>query len=202
MRRIAVDRPDASSRLRHVLSRGGVAVVPTDTLYGLSAAMSSRSGYDRIASIKQSGTDRRFLYLANDIGMVERYIDGWGCASRQSLDAVWPAPFTAVLRSGDRCPSWVGKTIALRVPRHPFVRSVIEALGEPIVSTSANEKGEPPLEDLDAIVSRFGARVDLIVDAGVLIGRMPSTLVDFTGEEPVVLRVGDYLWGGMGKPSK
>ncbi len=201
MERISIDRPDASSRLRGALSKGGVVVIPTDTLYGLGAAMSSREGYDRIVSIKRCGTDRRFLYLASGVDMVERYVDGWGCVSRQTLETVWPAPLTAVLRSGSRCPDWVGETTAFRVPRHPLLRSTIDSLGEPILSTSANETGEPPLDDVDVIENRFGAFVDLIVDGGVLVGGVPSTLVDFTGGEPVVLRAGGYVWGGEGNPS-
>lgn len=201
MERISVDRPDTPFRLRDVLSKGGVVVVPTDTLYGLSASMSNRRGYERIVSIKRCGTDRPFLYLASDAGMIERYIDGWGCVSRRQLEAVWPAPLTAVFRSGGRCPGWVGETTALRVPRHAVLRGVIGALGEPILSTSVNETGEPPVNDVDVIEDRFGAVVDLVVDAGALPGGIPSTLVDFTGEEPVVLRAGGYDWDGAGNPS-
>ena len=202
MEKIPVDRPDAPIHLRRVLSEGGVAVVPTDTLYGLSTSMSSHRGHERILAIKRSMRDRPFLYLACDAHMVERYISGWGCASRRILEAVWPAPLTAVLPSGGRCPARVGKTIAFRVPFHPLLRAAIGELGEPIVSTSVNEAGEPPLNDVDSIEQRFGALVDLIVEAGTLPGGLPSTIVDFTGEEPIVLRAGSYTWGGAENPGK
>jgi len=202
MTRVRSDRSDAAFLLRDVLSKGGVVVVPTDTLYGLSTPLSSRKGLDRIVAIKRCGDDRRFLYLAADAEMVERYIEGWGCVSRGRLERVWPAPLTAVFRSGDRCPSWVGATIAFRVPRHALVKTTIDALGEPILSTSVNETGHPPLEDVDVIEQRFGALVDLIADEGRLAGGGPSTLVDFTGEKPVVLRAGGYDWEAAGKPSK
>jgi L-threonylcarbamoyladenylate synthase len=202
MMRILIDQPDTIIRLRSTLSAGGIAVVPTDTLYGLSAAMSSRRAYDRIVSIKRSGADRRYLYLASDIDMVERYIDDWGCASRRMLQAIWPAPLTAIFRSGDRSPRWVGGTVAFRVPRYAPLQAVIDALGEPIVSTSVNEAGGPPINDLGAIEDRFGHAVDLIVDGGMLPGGLPSTLVDLSGSEPVVLRAGAYGWTAVEKPSK
>jgi tRNA threonylcarbamoyl adenosine modification protein (Sua5/YciO/YrdC/YwlC family) len=202
MKRIPVDHTDTPSRLCDVLSAGGVVVVPTDTLYGLSASISNRRGYERIVSVKGSGAGRRFLYLAAGVDMVELYIEGWGCASRRVLERVWPAPLTGVFRSGGKSPGWVGETVAFRVPLHARLRAVIGALGEPILSTSINEAGEAPLGDVDVIEERFGASLDLIVDAGPLVGAVPSTLVDFTGDEPVVLRKGGYDWAGSGNPSK
>jgi L-threonylcarbamoyladenylate synthase len=168
MTRVRSDRPDAASLLGGVLSKGGVAVAPTDTLYGLSTPMSSYEGLERIVAIKQSRDDRRFLYLAASADMVERYVDGWGCVSREKLQIIWPAPLTAVFRSGARCPEWVGETVAFRVPMHALVRRAIGELGEPILSTSVNETGCAPLEDADEIERRFGAQVDIIVDEGLL----------------------------------
>jgi L-threonylcarbamoyladenylate synthase len=95
----------------------------------------------------------------------------------------------------------MGGTIAFRIPRHSLVRTTIETLGDPILSTSVNETGHPPLEDADAIERGFGALVDIIVDEGRLAGRGPSTLVDFTGEAPRVLRAGSYDWEAAGNPS-
>jgi L-threonylcarbamoyladenylate synthase len=201
MKRIPVDHAETASRLVHALSGGGVAVVATDTLYGFSTPISSRAGHERIVSIKGSGGDRRFIYLASGVAMVERYVDGWGCASRRTLEKAWPAPLTAVFRSGGKTPSWVGNTVAFRVPLHALLQRAIETLGEPILSTSVNATGEAPLGDADEIERRFGASVDLIVDAGTLVGAAPSTLVDFTGTEPVVLRQGGYAWDGAGNPS-
>jgi len=188
-------------RLQNVLSRGGVAVVPTDTLYGFSAAISSRNGYEKIIEIKGSEADRRFLYLACDIEMVSRYIANWGCTSRRMLEAIWPAAMTGIFPAGELSPRWLGRTAAFRVPLYPAVQMVISALGEPILSTSINESGGLPLNDVDAIESRFGGLVDLIVDGGELSGGLASTLVDFTGAAPTVLRAGSYGWTAVEKPS-
>lgn len=201
MKRIPIDHADTPARLFRVLRKGGVVVLPTDTLYGFSTPMSSREGSDRIAEIKGSGTDRRFLYLAGGVDMVEGYIEGWGCASRRFFERVWPAPLSAVFRSGGVSPGWIGDTVAFRVPLHPFLQSIIDAVGEPVLSTSVNRSGEPPLARPGDIEERFGPLVDLVVDAGPLVASAPSTMVDFTGEEPLVLRRGLYVWDGCGKPS-
>lgn len=201
MIRIRREDPEALARLLGALSRGGVAVLPTDTLYGFSTPLSSRAGHERIEAIKGGATDRRFLYLASGVTMVGRYIDGWGCVSRKTMEPVWPAPLTAVFRSGRSCPAWAAPTIAFRVPAIDWLRKAIDALGEPILSTSVNETGERPLENPDEIERVFGSRCDLLVDAGVVAGTGPSTLVDFTGSMPVVLRRGLYVWEGGGNPS-
>lgn len=201
MIRIPSEDPQVLTRLLRALARGGVAVLPTDTLYGFSTPLSSREGHDRIEAIKGGASDRRYIYLASAVGMVERYIEGWGCVSRETMEPVWPAPLTAVFRSGTECPVWASPTIAFRVPASGWLRSAIDALGEPILSTSVNEAGEPPLEDPGDIERVFGSRCDLLVDAGCLAGPGPSTLVDFTGSSPVVLRRGVYAWDSGGKPS-
>jgi tRNA threonylcarbamoyl adenosine modification protein (Sua5/YciO/YrdC/YwlC family) len=202
MIRISSEDPQSYALLGRALSRGGVAVLPTDTIYGFSTPLSSRAGHDRVEAIKGGAGDRRFLYLACGLDMVERYIEEWGCGPRDVMARVWPAPVTAVFRSGAVCPAWASPTVAFRVPAEDRLRGAIEALGEPILSTSVNEAGERPLDDPDEIERRFGSRCDLLLDGGRLAGAGPSTLVDFTGPSPLVLRRGVYVWDGGGKPSK
>jgi L-threonylcarbamoyladenylate synthase len=201
MRRIQSSQPDAAVQLAATLSREGVAVVPTDTIYGLSTPMSSRAGYQRILEIKRCSSDRQFLHLAASVGMVQRYISSWGCGSKADLAAIWPAPLTGVFRSGGKCPDWIGETIAFRVVALPLLERVIDVLGEPIVSTSVNVTGEAPLNDIEKIEDRVGESVGLIVESGIKPGGQPSTIVDFTGARPVVVREGAYDWAGSGNPS-
>ncbi len=202
MVRIRSDHSEARTLALGALTAGGVVVVPTDTLYGLSTPLSSREGHDRIRAMKGGPVERRFLYLADSVDRVEEYIGGWGCAVRRTFEEIWPAPLTAIFRAGARCPGWMGGTIAVRIPARSWTRGVIEALGEPLLSTSVNETGKPPLEDADSIERLFGSLVDVIVDDGRLREGQPSTLVDFTGSSPVVVRQGSYVWWGGGKPSK
>jgi tRNA threonylcarbamoyl adenosine modification protein (Sua5/YciO/YrdC/YwlC family) len=201
MKRIDIDRPEAAAVLANTLAGDGVAVAPTDTMYGLSAALSSGSGYRRIVSIKRCEPGRRFLYLASSVDMVRAHIASWGCGSREHLAAVWPAPITGIFRIREGGPGWIGDTIAFRVPALGLIRDAVDILAEPIVSTSVNIAGETPLNDIEQITDRVGDRVDLIVGAGKRLGGRPSTIVDFTGPRPVVIREGAYDWPGGGNPS-
>jgi len=176
------------------LAGGGVVVLPTDTLYGLSAAVSSDEAYRRILALKRCGENRRFLLLASSADMVERYVSSWGCTSREVLARLWPAPLTAILPAGQACPDWTGATVAFRVPDLEPLRELIDELGEPVVSTSANRSGESPLHRLEEIERVFGPHVDLLVASRREAQDLPSTIVDFTQQEPRLIRQGSYPW--------
>lgn len=177
-----------------LLMRGGVAILPTDTLYGFSASISCQSGVRRILTIKGNGEERKFLFLAGSLSMVESYISSWGCADRQLVEEIWPAPLTAIFPSGRKCPDWVGDSIALRIPNYPQLTEIIQKLGEPIVSTSVNRTGEPPLDSVELIEKRYGEKVDLFLIDDEVTGVRSSTIVDFTGKIPTLIREGSYPW--------
>jgi L-threonylcarbamoyladenylate synthase len=177
-----------------MLEQGGVVILPTDTLYGLSAAASSRSGLRRIRDIKGAREDRLFIVLASSIDMVEAHVRSFGCTTREALSAVWPAPVTAILPAGSKKAEWMGETVAIRVPDVPPLLDIISALGEPVVSTSVNRGGDPPMKSIVDIERDFGGEVDMVVSFGGAGTARASTIVDFAGEEPVVVRDGDYRW--------
>lgn len=201
MRRINLGDKDARAVVAHALEAGGVVVLPTDTIYGLSAALLCREAYDRILALKGYDHARPFVNLAEATDMVARYVAGWGSTSAAELGRVWPAPLTAVLPSGGLAPKWVGETIAFRVPKAPELTGIIRALGQPILSTSVNRSGEKPLTSVDAIQIDFGSDIDLLVAGEITGGGAPSTIVDFTGERPRVIRQGAYDWPATANPS-
>jgi tRNA threonylcarbamoyl adenosine modification protein (Sua5/YciO/YrdC/YwlC family) len=194
MKKIQMQDEGMREKVVDVLLRGGVAILPTDTLYGFSASMSCQSGVRRILTIKGNGEERKFLFLASDLSMVESYIGSWGCAERDLIDEIWPAPLTAIFQSSKSCPHWVGDTIALRIPNFPQLIEIIHKLGEPIVSTSVNRTGEPPLESMQLIEKRYGDKVDLILIDDEVTWSRSSTIVDFTGRIPMLIREGSYPW--------
>jgi L-threonylcarbamoyladenylate synthase len=202
MKRIDSGQSDVVDVAATTLGRGGVIVLPTDTIYGFSAALNDRDACDSILALKGSREARRFICLADSIAMVDAYVDGWGSSSRADLAAMWPAPLTVVLPAGARCPRWVGDTVAFRVPDNDLVRRVVAALGQPIVSTSVNRSGEPPINDIDVIENLFGEKVGLaIVRSESTASGMASTVVDVTVSPARVLRRGSYAWPTKGKPS-
>jgi L-threonylcarbamoyladenylate synthase len=198
-----IEDPRTLSLAREVLLRGGVVVLPTDTLYGLSALLSAEPTIRRISAIKRAPNDRRYILLASSIEMADRYVQSYGCATREAMANRWPAPLSVIVPSGADCPPWVGPTVAVRVPALEPLRRLIEEVGEPIVSTSANRSGQEPLEDAHDIRREFSDEVDLIV-TGEVPGMASSTLVDLCGKTPKVIREGAYAWAvaGAGKPSK
>jgi len=199
----AFDDPGTLDLVYEMLARGGVVVLPTDTLYGFSARISSEDAIRRISAIKRAPNDRRYILLASSIEMVDRYVRSYGCVSRDALARRWPAPLSVILPAGPDCPAWVGPTVAVRVPALAPLCALIEKLGEPIVSTSVNRSGEEALSEVHAIRREFGDEVDVIVTAR---SREPvaSTLVDLCGSSPKIVRRGSYAWAaaGEGKPSK
>jgi L-threonylcarbamoyladenylate synthase len=201
MRRVKLQDDKVVEIAVAALRADGVAVLPTDTIYGFSTILTSREGFERVVAIKRSGGGRRFVYLASSIDMVSLFIGGWGSGSKEELRGIWPASLTVVLPSGPEVPSWVGETIALRVPDSNTLRAIIEAVGEPILSTSVNRAGEAARLTADSIEDDFGDEIDLIVVEDAEEGSVPSTIVDLTGAEPKVVRQGAYAWRGRGNPS-
>lgn len=192
-----------AQQLRALFRAGGVAILPTDTLYGICGAMSSERAHRRVLAIKGYPGDRPFVYVASSVAMVASYIDSWGCTTESDMQRIWPAELTAIFTAGEICPAWVDRTVALRVPRHSGLVGVIEAVGEPLFATSVNAADEPPLGDYRTIVKRFGALADVTVEGAIAKTAAPSTLIDFTGDKPKVLREGAYAWAvaGREKPS-
>lgn len=199
----SIEDPRGQSLAAESLIHGAVVALPTDTLYGFSAALSHEDAVRRIAAIKHAPNDRRFIILASSIDMVEKYVGSFGCATRASLGELWPASFTAILPSGKICPAWVGPTVAIRVPDLAPLRAVIDKVGEPIVSTSANRTGELPIDDAQAILREFGDEIDAVFERNGP-GGDASTIVDLCGKTPRVVRGGSYTWDATGgaKPSK
>ncbi|HEU4366441.1 MAG TPA: L-threonylcarbamoyladenylate synthase [Candidatus Krumholzibacteria bacterium] len=199
----AIDDARSADMAYEVLARGGVAVLPTDTLYGLSARISSEEGIRRISAAKGAPNDRRYILLASSIEMTDRFVRSYGCGSRAMLAAAWPAPLSVIVPAGPDCPAWVGPTVAIRVPALAPLRALIERLGEPIVSTSVNRTGSAPLDDPHEIRREMGAEVDLILTGGDA-NHAASTIVDLSGKSPGVVRRGSYDWAEAGEanPSK
>jgi L-threonylcarbamoyladenylate synthase len=193
MKNINVDSSEAVQLAVDAMKRGEVVILPTDTLYGFSAALGSRDAFERIIQLKRGVDDRRFVHLAASLEMVERYVKDWGTTTRDNLSRIWPAALTAVLPAA-HCPDWVGKSVAFRVPEYEPVRRIIEELGEPILSTSVNRARQTPLGDADAIEVEFGAEIELMFSRRNGAGGPASTLVDFTASPPRVLRHGGYPW--------
>ena len=162
------------------LRRGGLAVLPGDTIYGIVGAAPAAEG--RIRRIKSRAEDRPLLVLIPDAGWLWRC--GIGGELPERLLRYWPGALSIVFpRAG-------GGTVGIRVPDDPFLCRLARCVGAPLYSTSVNRSGMPPLARVSQIVAAFGRSVDLIVDAGELPSAVPSTVVDATTRPCRLLRPG------------
>jgi L-threonylcarbamoyladenylate synthase len=172
---------DVVAAVAAVLSRGGVALLPTDTIYGLHAVAANDAAVARVAQLKGRGDDKPFVVIA----ATPEQLRAFGADVPEALDGLWPAPLTAVVRRG-------GGTVAARVPDLAWLRKLLASTG-PLVSTSVNRSGDPPISSLDEVAKELTAGIDAAIDAGRREGE-PSTIVDFTGATPHILREGDPIF--------
>ena len=189
---------EAVERAADCLAKGGVAVFPTETLYGLGGMHASEGAARRVRLMKRLAPDAPLLLLAPDIEWVLRLsVMPVDTAARDRANALmkrfWPGPLTLILPASAHAPRWLVSPaggIALRVPGPSVAAALATVLGAPVVATSANRHGEPPAASgADAFVA-LGAEVDVILDGGALPGENPSTLVDLTGSRPRLVRAG------------
>jgi L-threonylcarbamoyladenylate synthase len=200
--RIRVDprQPDraAIARAADVLRGGGLAAIPTDTLYGLAADAFNAEAVERVFAVKGRASDRALPLVAANAAQVLEYFGRLPALGARLADRFWPGPLTLVVRAPDRLPADVTgglDTVGVRVPAHAVTTALCGRCGVPLTATSANLTGDPPTDDPDSVVRALGDTIDLLVDAGRTPGGPPSTIVDVTGDEPRLIRAGVIAWG-------
>ena len=176
----ASEEPDATqlAEIAAMLSGGGVALLPTDTVYGLHAVADDAAAVDRIAAMKGRPEGKPFIVIAASIEQLE----GMQLVVPEVLRELWPAPLTAILRRAG------GETVAVRIPLLPWLRALAARTG-PLVSTSANEAGKPPITAPNELSFDLQSKLDGLLDAGPRVGE-PSAIVDFTSDPPRLVREG------------
>lgn len=179
-----------------VLRAGGVVAFPTETAYGLAADPRCASAVRRIFAIKGRPETKPLPLIAADAAAVRRVFIV--PPALRSLAARWPAPLTLVLprRPGQRLPALLGRRDgAARVPTSALARALAAACGGLVTATSANLSGQPSLYSGAAVRRTFAGRAaqpDLVLDAGRLPPRLPSTIVAIRRNKLAVLRQGEY----------
>lgn len=185
--------PDQLREIAASLRRGEVLLLPTDTIYGLHAAATDERAVARIAAVKGRDEGKPFVVIGESAVQLESIGVRFDAAVRETLDALWPAPLTAILPLVTPiAASRAGLTVAARVPDLPWLRHLLHETG-PLASTSANRSGEPPVDSPGNLTRELHERIDGIVDSGLLAGE-PSIIVDFTGAEPRCIREGNAFF--------
>jgi tRNA threonylcarbamoyl adenosine modification protein (Sua5/YciO/YrdC/YwlC family) len=179
------------------LEEGRVIVYPTDTIYGLAAAIDNRAAIERLYALRKLDKKKPLSIVCASLSEVSRYAVVENEIFRV-MKRVLPGPYTFVLTATREAPKMGDtkrRTVGIRFPAHPVSLALIAALGRPLLSTSAiideeEEKEDPPTSSPTTLADHYGAEgVALVLDAGPLEGT-PSSVIDWTGDNPVILRRG------------
>lgn len=183
--------------VRAHLDADGLLAYPTETVYGLGSAPRPEA-LTRLARLKGREARKPFLLLVSGRAMAERSGLEFPPAAAAMAEAIWPGPLTLVLPGGEgRLPDGLRGPeggIAVRHTGHAGIARLVEGLGHPLTSTSANRPGGPTAPGVDGILTLFPAAIAdgtlLVLDGGTLGNVPPSTIVDCTGAVPVLIREG------------
>ena len=185
--------PEVFARVASALRRGRVVAYPTETLYGLGVDPFREEALERLYVLKGRPAAIPISILVKDVAMLREVAHDLPKPAMRLVAAFLPGPLTLVLRARpglpERLTSGTGK-IGIRISAHPFMRHLFSRYTAPITTTSANPTGRPDARDAKEILAYFPEGIDCILDAGPVIGTLASTVVDGTGEEPVILREG------------
>lgn len=173
---------------------GGLVVMPTETVYGLGADATNGEAVARIYALKSRPQFNPLIVHVADMRAAIRYVE-WNDMAEQLAEAFWPGPLTLVLkrRARSRISELVsagGDTLAIRVPAHPLAQQLLQAFNGAIAAPSANRSGRVSPTTAQHVRDEFGDDSPLIIDGGPCLVGLESTVLDISGEVPVLLRAG------------
>ena len=176
-----------------ILKNGGVVAYPTDTVYGLGACMTNIKAVDRIFEVKGRPKSMALPVLLADKAQIEEIVISVPLIAQRLADEFFPGALTIILPKSSVVPDIItggGKTVAFRIPNHPVPLALIKGLGKPIVGTSANLSGQPSALTAIEVQAQIGDKIDMVIDGGRCPGGIESTVIDLSGEKPVIRRQG------------
>lgn len=195
--KIHPDNPDRRkvAMVIECLRDGGLVIYPTDTVYGLGCDISNKGAMERLCRYKGIKPNKaNFSIICADFSHLSEYAAQIDTPTYKLMNRCLPGPYTFILRgSGNLSKVFWGnkRTVGIRVPDNEIVRTVVQALGHPIVSSSvhSNDTFLDYYTDPEIIHEELGKHVDIVIDGGIG-GLEPSTIIDCTGDEPEVIREG------------
>ncbi|MEI6305480.1 MAG: L-threonylcarbamoyladenylate synthase [Deltaproteobacteria bacterium] len=185
------------NRVVQCLESGGLIAYPTDTTYGIGCSIFNKKGIERIYQLKQREKKKPFSFICSSLSEVSRYARISNSAFK-ILKRHLPGPYTFILEATREVPDLLltrQKTVGIRIPDNRICIEIVQKLGNPVITTSANLSGEDPVGDPSLIDTAFGSQLDLVVDGGILTKEV-SSVISITADLPEVLRVGagDVSW--------
>jgi tRNA threonylcarbamoyl adenosine modification protein (Sua5/YciO/YrdC/YwlC family) len=183
------------SKIVEILQNDGVIIYPTDTVYAMGCSINSLRAIEKLARLKGVTPGKeRFSLVFDSLSQISEYAKSIHTPIFKIIKKAVPGPYTFILHSSSKLPKLLNsskKTVGFRVPDHNVPRIIVEQLGHPIITTSIRDDDEiiEYSTDPELIFEKFRDIVDVVIDGGY--GKnTPSTIIDFTSGEPVVLREG------------
>jgi tRNA threonylcarbamoyl adenosine modification protein (Sua5/YciO/YrdC/YwlC family) len=183
------------NRVVEVLRNGGIIIYPTDTIYGIGCDLMNRKSVERlcwIMDIKPNKLDLSFI--CNDLSQISEFVKRVDTPVFKLLKSSLPGPFTFILESSSKVPKILDvnkKTVGIRIPDHNIPRTLVAELGNPVITSSIKDDDhiKEYTTEPEEIYEDFKNKVDVVIDGGAS-GNVPSTVVDCTGEELIIVRQG------------
>jgi len=188
---IPISEPLAYSIAQDLLEVGELVAFPTDTVYGVGAPVFNKQGIGNLYLAKLRDASKAIPILLGDPAELEQVAAGMSDTVMKLAQHFWPGPLTLVMPRRPDLPDELSPyaTIGVRMPDHPVALTLLKMIG-PMAVTSANLSGQMNTCTAQEVMAQLGGRIAMILDGGRTPGGKPSTVVDCSGAEPVILRVG------------
>jgi L-threonylcarbamoyladenylate synthase len=186
-------KPEEVERAAHLLRTGCVVAFPTETVYGLGAAIFNPGAIEKIFSVKGRPADNPLIAHVCDFAQIEKIAIELQERFYVLAERFFPGPLTLVVKKHPAVPLIVSggrETVALRMPKQGIARALIAALGEPIVAPSANLSGKPSATDADHVLEDFDGKISAVIEGGRCELGIESTVLSLLQNSPVLLRPG------------
>ena len=182
-----------------VLRGGGLVAIPTETVYGLGGDALDARASEKIYAAKVRPSDNPLIVHIADTSALDALCDRVPAAAYKLADAFWPGPLTMIVPKSEKVPyETTGglDTVAVRFPSHPAAQAIIKASGTFVAAPSANTSGRPSPTTAEHVFEDMNGRIEMIIDGGQVGIGIESTIVDLTGDVPMILRPG-YITKAM-----
>lgn len=176
-----------------LIRSGGLVAFPTETVYGIGANALDEEALLKIYKAKGRPSDNPLIMHISDVDCLSKYVNEISDKALSLIESFWPGPLTMVFKKSDIVPSVVTgglDTVAIRMPKHPIAKSIIEQAGVPVAAPSANISGKPSPTRGQHVIDDLSGRVNMIVDGGKADLGLESTVLDVSSDIPCILRPG------------
>ena len=178
-----------------LLAKGYLAVIPTETVYGLATNIYLEDAVLRVYKVKERPLTSPLIVLVNSMKMLEEVVDYIPEEIIKNFDKIWPGPLTIILPKSKSVPSIVTANqdnVAVRIPSHVVTLKLIEYANTPLTGPSANKSGKPSPVKIDYAIDDLFGEVDIFIDCGETPIGIESTIIDFTKKPPKLIRPGPF----------